>query len=677
MKSNPLLADFNTYLGTTPFSEIKPSHFKPAVEKQILLTKQEIDKITGNSLPPTFENTIEALAFSGLYLQQIQNILLNINSAETSDIWQNTTEEILPMLNDFYNEIRQNKALFERISKVYHQTDRKILNDEQQMLLDKTYKDFVRNGALLSNEDQAKLTKIDQQLTSLKLVFNKNVLHETNTFKLHITEFSDLEGLPQSVIEAARQLAQENNKDGWLFSLHAPSYIPFMKYIKNRQLRRQMSLAFGSRAFKTNAYNNEENVLQIARLRLKRARLLGYKTHAQYVLEERMAQTPEAVLSFLDSLYNSAYPKAQEDIKKLAVLAEKDGIEKLEKWDISYYMNILKKQELNLDEEKLQEYFSLETVLEGVFKIANKLYGLQFKENKQIDTYHPEVRSFEVWDEQGQFKAIFYADFFPRPGKRQGAWMTAYKGQWQKDGQDSRPHISIVTNFSRPSASKPSLLTFNEVTTLFHEFGHALHGMMAQTTYPGLSGTNVYWDFVELPSQIMENWAYEPEALELFAKHYITNENLPSEYLKSLKKSLQFMEGYATTRQLSFGYLDMGWHYLFNPDKVQNVSDYEQQQMAKTQLLPFHHDNNMSVAFSHIFPGGYAAGYYAYKWAEVLDADAFELFKEQGIFNREVAQKFKKLLQSGGTKHPMNLYKDFRGRPPKVDALLKRAGLKA
>ncbi len=675
MKNNPLLSDFNTYLDSIPFSKIKAAHFAPAVKKTIAGTQQKIDKITNNPNPPDFNNTIEALEFSDLELSIIQNILMNINSAETNEEWQKATEEVLPVINEFYNNIWQNKSLFQRVATVKKNTKPDSLNQEQRMLLDKTYKSFVRNGAHLNKKDQQRLKKIDQELTRLKLQFNKNLLKGTNEFQLIITDEADLEGLPESYKQTARQLGEQQNKKAWIFTLHAPSYVPFMKYIKNRQLRQKMALAYGARSFKDNTYNNSDIVLSIAKLRKQRAQLLGYVTHAQYVLEERMAQTPEKVLNFLDQLHAAAFPKAQEDIQKLEALARKDGIDVLEKWDVSYYMNILKKQVLNLDEQKLKAYFPLEDVLQGVFKIAGKLYSLQFKETGQIDKYHPEVRTFEVYDENTDLLAVLYTDFYPRPGKRQGAWKTAYKPQWQRNGQQARPHISIVTNFTRPTDSTPALLTFNEVTTLFHEFGHALHGMMAQTNYPSLSGTNVYWDFVELPSQIMENWAYEKDALDLFAKHYQTGEKIPAGYLKSIKKSLQFMEGYATNRQLSFGYLDMGWHHDFDPEINKDVSVFEKEKMAKTQILPYHTQNNMSVAFSHIFPGGYAAGYYSYKWAEVLDADAFEYFKEKGIFNKEVAQKFKTLLAAGGTQHPMTLYKSFRGREPKIDALLKRAGL--
>jgi len=676
MKNNPLLSDFNTYLNTIPFSKITPEHFKPAIEKYIAETRKEISEITQNPEKPDFKNTIEALEFSGMQLSLIQNILMNINSAETTDEWQKVTEEVLPVLQDFYNEISQNKALFKRIEQVKESVNRKDLTPEQQMLLDKTYKSFVRNGAHLNQQDQKTLKRIDQELTRLKLQFNKNILHETNAFELHITDEKQLSGLPDSEKQRAAQVARKKHKKGWIFTLHGPSFTGFMKYADNRDLRRKMLLAYGSRGYQDNAYNNSQIVLDIARLRKERANLLGYNTHADYVLEERMAETPQNVLDFLNQLHQAAFSKAKEDVNKLAQWAKKDGLASIERWDVAYYMNKLQKSELNLDEQELKAYFPLENVLEGVFTIAQKLYGLRFKETDKIDTYHPDVRTFEVYDEKDHFKAVFYADFHPRPGKRQGAWKTAYKGQWKKDGKDSRPHISIVTNFTQATGDQPALLNFNEVTTLFHEFGHALHGILAQTTYPSLSGTNVYWDFVELPSQIMENWAYEKEALDLFARHYQTGETIPQKFVDGIQKKLRFMEGYATNRQLSFGFLDMGWHYHFAPSQDKDIGQFEKTQMAKTKVLPESDKTNMSAGFSHIFPGGYAAGYYSYKWAEVLDADAFAYFKEKGIFNSEVAAKFKKILESGGTQHPMELYQQFRGRKPKIDALLQRAGLK-
>ena len=670
-----MLDYFETPFQTIPFEQIKPEHFQPAIEKYIAQTKSEIDKITQNKALPTFENTLEALEFSGMHLDRISGLLSNLNSAETNDALQLVADKVMPMLTELGNDIRLNQALFKRIQYVYEHQDEENLTAEQQRLLEKTYKSFVRNGAHLDETSKEKLRKIDAKLTTLKLNFNKNVLQETNDFQLHITDASDLSGLPESHRQAAQETAKQLGKTGWVFTLHYPSYVPFMKYIDKRSLREKMALAYGTRAFKDNDFNNSQNVIDIVKLRKQRANLLGYETHARFVLEERMAQNPETVIQFLDDIYVPAYPAAQKEIQKLSELAQKDGIETLQSWDIAYYIEKLKKQVLDLDEEALKPYFQLDKVLNGVFTIANKLYDLQFKENADIATYHPDVKAYEVTDDQGNFVAVFYADFFPRKGKRQGAWMTSYKSQWQKDGENSRPHISIVCNFSKPTSSQPSLLSFNEVTTLFHEFGHALHGMLANTVYPGLSGTNVYWDFVELPSQIMENWAYEKEALNLFAEHYQTGEMIPDSFIQKIKKSLQFMEAYATVRQLSFGYLDMDWHHRIDPENIQNVASVEEQAFAKTRLVPYNHKTNMSVAFGHIFPGGYASGYYSYKWAEVLDADAFELFKEKGIFDKETALKFKKLLSSGGTQHPMALYEAFRGRKPKVDALLKRAGL--
>jgi peptidyl-dipeptidase Dcp len=673
---NPLLADLmDAPYESIPFEKIKPEHFEPAIKKEISSAKKEIDDIIDNNKLPDFENTIEALEFSGMKLERLAGLLSNLNSAETSEDLQQVADKVMPLLTQFGNDITLNSSLFEKIKYVYEHEDRGKLTEEQKTLLEKTYKRFVRNGANLSVQDKEKLRKIDQELTGLKLTFSKNVLQETNDFQLVINDKKELSGLPEQVIEQAHELAKQQGKEGWIFTLHAPSYVPFMKYADNRGLRRKMSLAYGSRAFKGNEFDNKQQVLDIVRLRKERAQLLGFDTHADFVLAERMAKNPETVLKFLNDLYEVAYPAAKTEVQKLAVMAKKEGVDQIEKWDLSYYMEKLKKKELNLDMEKLRPYFQLEKVLEGIFEITGKLYDLQFEEIHDIDKYHPDIKTYKVTEKNGEYVALLYLDFFPRKGKRPGAWMTSYKSQWKKEGKDSRPHVSIVTNFSKPSKNLPSLLSFNEVTTLFHEFGHALHGMLANTTYPSLSGTNVYWDFVELPSQIMENWAYEKEALQIFAKHYKTGEIIPDEYIFKIKKSLQFMEGYATTRQLSFGFLDMDWHYNYNSDKAMDVGEFEKKSFAKTQLVPYHENNNMSVAFSHIFPGGYSAGYYSYKWAEVLDADAFSLFKEKGIFDRETAQKFKMLMKKGGTIHPMKLFKTFRGREPEVKALLMRAGL--
>ena len=669
---NPLLQSYNT----APFSKIENKHFLPAITKLIEETKAEIDAITSNSDAPTFENTIEALEFSGEKLDRATSIFFNLNSAETNDEIQKLAQEISPMLTEFGNDMLLNEALFERVKAVYNQKDTLDLNEEQQMLLDKKYKGFSRNGANLSEEKKKKLRKIDTELSKLKLTFGENVLAETNKFELHITDEKDLSGLPEGVIEAASQTAEEKGKEGWVFTLDYPSYVPFLTYADNRELRKKMAIAFGAKGFNNDEFDNQKNVLQIAQLRHKRANLLGYKSHAHFVLEERMAETPEKVKSFLNELLEKAKPAATKEFEELTAFAkELDGIDHLEKWDGAYYSEKLKQKLFNLDDEKLKPYFELKNVINGVFTVAQKLYGLHFKEVQNIDKYHPEVKTYEVKDDEGELVALFYADFHPRPGKRNGAWMTSYKPQQIKNGTNERPHISNVCNFTKPTASKPSLLTFNEVTTLFHEFGHALHGMLANTQYPSLSGTSVYWDFVELPSQILENWCYEKETLELFATHYKTGEVIPMEYVEKIKESATFLEGMATLRQLSFGMLDMAWHSQ-DPSGINDVKAFEVAAFEDTQLYPDVKENCMSTSFSHIFQGGYSAGYYSYKWAEVLDADAFAYFQQEGIFSKKVADKFKNfVLSQGGTMDPMELYIKFRGQKPDPEALLKRAGL--
>lgn len=673
---NILNSKFTTPHGTAPFSKIKNADFLPAIEEGIAEAKKEIDEIVTNEAAPTFENTLEALAFSGMHLDRVSSIFFNLHSAETNEELEEIAQEIAPKLSEFSNDITLNPVLFERIKAVYDGKGSLSLNPEQEMLLDSTYKSFVRNGALLSEEDKLELRKLDAESSKTKLIFGKNVLADQNAYQLHITDKEKVDGLPEDALEMAAELAKSEGKEGWIFTLDYPSYLPFVKFAKNRELRKELSIAFGKKGFQKNKNNNEEAVLKIAQLRHKRAVLLGYKSHAHFVLEERMAQSPDKVVDFLADLLLKSKPAADRDYKELEDFAKsKDNIDRLEKWDSAFYSHLLKHQRFNLDDELLKPYFKLENVLNGAFEVANRLYGLTFKEVDNIDKYHEEVQTFEVRDENDAFIAVFYADFFPRKGKRQGAWMTVYKSQYKIAGENERPHISIVCNFSRPTSSKPSLLTFNEVTTLFHEFGHALHGMLANTTYPGLSGTSVYWDFVELPSQVLENWCYEKETLELFAKHYETGEVIPMEYIQKIKDSANFQEGLATVRQLSFGMLDMGWHGQ-DPSDIKDVKAFEKKQFSNTQLFPDVAENAMSTAFSHIFNGGYAAGYYSYKWAEVLDADAFEYFKENGIFNREIADKFKEnVLSKGGTEHPSILYKRFRGKEPAVDALLRRAGL--
>ncbi|RZJ53205.1 MAG: M3 family peptidase [Flavobacterium sp.] len=671
-----LTQHFNTKHNTAPFSQIKIEDYYPAFQEGIKLAKAEIDAIVNNPETPTFENTILAMEFAGDILDRLSSVFFNLNSAETNDEMQKIAQEVSPLLAEFGNDITLNADLFAKIKAVYNQKESLNLNPEQTTLLDKKYKSFSRNGANLAEDKKDRLREIDKEMSKLSLQFGENVLAETNAFELHLTNESDLAGLPEGTIEAARLLAKSQEKEGWIFTLDHPSYIPFLTYADNRELRKKMAIAFGAKAFQNNEFDNQENVLKIAKLRFERANLLGYKTHAHFVLEERMAQSPDKVFTFLNDLLAKAKPAAQKEFAELTAFAkELDGIEQLEKWDGAYYSEKLKQQLFNLDDEKLKPYFQLEKVLDGAFTVAKKLYGLTFTEVFDIDKYHEEVSTYEVTDSENNLVSIFYADFFPRKGKRNGAWMTSFKSQYVKDGVNERPHISNVCNFTKPTETKPSLLTFNEVTTLFHEFGHGLHGMLANTTYPSLSGTSVFWDFVELPSQIMENWCYEPEALALFANHYETGEIIPIEYVQKIKESASFQEGLATLRQLSFGLLDMAWHGQ-DPTNITDLKTFETEQFANTQLYPDVKENAMSTAFSHIFQGGYSSGYYSYKWAEVLDADAFEYFQEKGIFNEEVAKKFKdNVLSKGGTEHPMILYKRFRGQEPKPEALLKRAGL--
>jgi oligopeptidase A len=665
---NPLLQDFNT----APFSKISNKNYKPAIKKGIEMATAEIDEIINNSEIATFENTTVALEFAGEKLNRITSIFFNLNSAETNDEIQKIAQEVSPWLSKFGNDITLNEALFKRVKTVFDAKETLDLTLEQNMLLDKQYKSFARNGANLKEADKTKLREIDATLSKLSLQFGENVLAETNAFEMHLTDENDLAGLPESEKEAAKS----KEKEGWIFTLDYPSYIPFLTYADNRELRKKMAIAAGKKGFQNNEFNNEKIVLEIVNLRQKIANLLSYKTHAHFVLEERMAETPENVIEFSNNLLGKAKPAALKEFENLENYAKKlDGIDQLQKWDGAYYSEKLKKELFDLDQELLKPYFKLENVIDGVFEIANRLFDLQFEEVSNIDKYHEDVKTYNVTDINGNFIAVFYADFHPRKGKRNGAWMTSYKSQQIKNNINERPHISIVCNFTKPTETKPSLLTFNEVTTLFHEFGHALHGMLANTIYNSLSGASVSWDFVELPSQILENWCFEKEALELFAKHYETGEIIPMRYVEKIKESASFHEGMQTLRQLSFGLLDMQWHGQ-DPSEISSLKEFENGAFAETKLYPEVEENVMSTSFSHIFQGGYSAGYYSYKWAEVLDADAFEYFLEKGIFNKEVATKFKEnILSKGGTEKPMELYKRFRGKEPKPDALLKRAGL--
>jgi len=674
---NPLLSKFDTPYQTPPFDKIKHEHYMPALDSAISVARHEIDAIVNNTEEPTFENTIEALDHSGKLLADVSNILFNLNEAETDSVLQQIVIEASPKLTDFSNDINLNPELFKRVKAVWEKRDSLKLTPEQMMLVDKTYKGFVRNGANLSETDKEKYRAISRELSELTVKFNQNVLAETNSYKLHITNEADLAGLPQSLIDAAAYTAKQKGLEGWVITLDYPMYGPFMKYADNRELRKQLYMAYGNRCFKGNEYDNQKIAQRIANLRLELANLLGYPNFATFVLENRMAETPERVNQFLDQLVAASLPAAREEVKEVEEFARQQGFKgKLERWDWSYYSEKLKNAKYSYNEEELKPYFQLEKVIDGVFLLANKLYGLTFLPNGKIPVYHPDVKAYEVYDGSGRFMSVLYLDFFPREGKSGGAWMTSFRSQYRENGKDIRPIVSIVTNFTKPTDKQPSLLTFYEFSTFLHEFGHALHGMLTDCNYSSLSGTSVYRDFVELPSQIMENFAVEKEYLDLFAVHYQTGEKIPQELVQKIIDSRNFQAGYFSLRQLGFGILDMAWHTITKP-VTEDVDSFEKKILNPLDVLPPVKGTNMSVTFGHIFEGGYAAGYYGYKWAEVLDADAFELFKEKGIFNREVAQSFREnILSRGGSEHPMTLYKRFRGQEPTIDALLKRSGLK-
>ena len=674
---NPLIDFPQTPFESLAFDAIEPAHFMPAAEHWMDVARKRISAITANTDTPTFNNTLLPLEFASKELGVVSSCFFNLNSAETNEDIQTIARELSPKLTLFNNETLLNEALFVRIKAVWENRNEESLDAESARLLKETYEGFVRNGALLEGEKRESLKSISEKLSKLSLSFGENVLKETQAFELHVADAEELAGLPEATIASAASLAQEKGKEGYVFGLDMPTYISIMKYADNAGLREKMYRAYGTRAAKDNEYNNEQNIQELVNTRLAKAQLLGFDSHAALTLSKRMAKTPETVLSFLDDLKALAKPAAEKDLNAVQEFASAAGHQgEVKPWDFSYWSEKLKKATLNLDDNLLKPYFKIENVLAGVFDISAKLYGLSFTKNADIATYHEDVDAYEVYDKDGEFLSLLYTDFFPRAGKRAGAWMTSYRSMYTLEGEVVRPHISIVCNFTKPTADKPSLLTFNEVTTLFHEFGHALHGMMARGTYPSLTGTSVYWDFVELPSQILENWCYEPEALALFAKHYETGELLPKEYVDRIVESQQFMEGYATLRQLNFGYLDMTYHGLTEPMEG-SVADFERSATADTQLFSPVEGTLSSTAFSHIFQGGYSAGYYSYKWAEVLDADAFDRFKQEGIFSAAAADGFAEILSSGGTVAPDELFKKFRGRDPKVDALLRRAGIAA
>ncbi len=664
---------FNTAFESVPFSAIPSEAYKGEIEKAIDEARLEVDEIANSIEVPDFENTVAALERTGKTLNLISSVFFNLTSAETNDVLEKAKEVISPLLAAFSNDIILHETLFRRIEEVHKHQDQYDLTTEEARLLDKTYKRFTRNGALLSPEDKEKLRAIDRELAGLTVKFSQHVLQETNDYFLHITDKKELNGLPDSVLSMAAAEARSRNLEGWVFTLQYPSYVPFMTYAANRERRKELYMANARKAFGDNERNNEPIVKKIVSLRQQRAQLLGFDTHADFVLQERMAATPAIVNDFLTDLLQKARPFAVKDVETLKEMAAADDIDELMAYDHSYYAEKLREARYNYSEEEIKPYFSLSRVQKAAFDAAGKLYGLDFIKRDDIDVYHGEVEVYEVL-ENGQHKALLYTDWFPRKGKRAGAWMTSFRGQSVENGVNHRPHISMVGNFSPPDGDTPSLLTFNEVTTLFHEFGHALHGILADTVFESLSGTNVYWDFVELPSQFMENYCYEKSFLSTFARHYKTGEALPEEMIDRIVASSSFMEGYQTIRQLSFGMLDMSYH-TNGIGAMEALESFEKAAIRKTILYPNIEGTAVSPSFSHIFAGGYAAGYYSYKWSEVLDADAFEAFKEKGIFDAATAARFKTLLSKGGTEDPMDLYVAFRGRKPNPEALLRRAGL--
>ncbi|MFC2466652.1 MAG: M3 family metallopeptidase [Capnocytophaga endodontalis] len=650
---------FQTPYNAAPFSRFTPTGYLPAIEKAIAESLAQINSITQNPEPATFKNTIEALAYTGLELDRLTAMFFNLNSAETNDALQAEAQRISPLLTEYSNDIRLNEALFQRVKTVYDQREQLSLTAEQQTLLEKTYKSFTRNGANLSLNDKGRLREIDKQLATLKLKFSKNVLAETQHYQWVITDKNTLSGLPDFVLEMLVQEAKKRKVQGWVITLDLPVYTAVMKYADNRDLRQKLFTDYHSRCAGESAYNNEDNVLRIAQLRQTRASLLGYPNYATFALEERMAENPEKVIAFLNEQLAKDKPQA---IKELEELKTFSGLTDFQQWDFAYYAEKLKQERYQIDDSLLKPYLALDKAVEGMFAVAHKLYGLHFTLTDEVEKYHPEVQTYKVTDENGNYLALFYTDFFPRAGKRNGAWMTSYKEQYRDEqGNDSRPHISIVCNFTRPTDTAPSLLTFNELTTLFHEFGHALHGMLSKVTYPSLSGTNVARDFVELPSQLMENWCYEEETLRLFATHYQTGEPLPIEWVKKVKAVEDFMKGILNVRQLNFGFLDMEWHTYPHLERLENVRTFEQTVTKATQLYPPIDVMCISPAFSHIFSGGYAAGYYSYKWSEALEEGALEVFKEAGFFNKAVATRFRKeILEKGSSEKESILYKRFR-----------------
>ena len=676
MEETIFFKEYQTPHKTIPFDKIRLEDYLPSVKEAIKRHDAEIEAIVNNPNPANFENTIVALERSGKYLSRVQYAFYNLLSAETSAEMDSIANEISPLETEHSNNITLNENLFKRIADVYAQKDSLNLTNEQRQLLQKQYDMFVNNGANLSAENKEIYRKLCKKISLLELQFAQNVLNATNQYKLVVSEESRLDGLPQTLKDVAAEKAKAKGESGWLFDLTYPSYVPFMKYIKDRDLRKELYMAYNTKAV-NGELDNKPVIKELVNTRLTLANLLGHKEYASYVLSRRMAEDKEHVYDLLDKLLNAYKNCAANEVLEVQKIANSQGANfDIMPWDWSFYADKLKDAKYGINDELLKPYFELENVKKGVFGLATKLYGLSFKKNESIPVYHPEVEAYEVFDSTGKYTAVLYTDFHPREGKRGGAWMTEYQGQCiNEDGENVRPHVSIVMNFTRPTDSLPSLLTFDEFTTFLHEFGHSIHGMVSQTNYESLSGTNVYRDFVELPSQLLENWAYEKEFLDGFAVHYQTGEPIPAELIEKIKASANFNTGYSTLRQLSFGYLDMAWHTLTEPFDG-DVFEFEQSAWKKALILPSVEGTSMSCQFNHIFSGGYSAGYYSYKWAEVLDADAFSVIQKNGIFDNETASRFKtEILEKGGSEHPMILYKRFRGNEPSIDALLRRNGI--
>ena len=676
IRNNPLLNEWNTPFQTPPFGEIKTVHYQPAVAYAIEQARLDVNNIINDPEPASFGNTIVALDRCGLMLNRVTSLFFNMLEADATPEMQKAAYEITPMVTRYSNDVNLNPELFARVKAVYNARQTLSLNVEQSTLLEKTYRGFVRNGANLSPQDKEKYRSITEKLSDLSLKFKEHLLNETNSFTLHITDKEQLSGIPEEVKNAAREKAADKNLEGWLFDISMPNYVALMKYADDRSIRKRIFYAYNSRCFKGDDNDNQQIVVQITNLRLELAKLLGYPNYASWVLEERMAQTPGRVNEFLDQLQAASMPAANSDLREVYSFAIANGLNgDFMRWDWSYYSDKLAAQRFGISDQLLKPYFELEKVREGVFELCRRLYGLKFIRNEKIPVYQKEVEVYEVYDSGGRFLSVLYLDFFPRATKRGGAWMTVLREQHKDQDKDIRPLVQLVFNFTPPSGDTPSLLTFNEVETFLHEFGHGLHGMLSDVTYLSLAGTNVYQDFVELPSQILENYATRKGFLDMFARHYRNGTFIPDSLIRKLEEYQRFQAGYLFSRQLAFAKLDMAWHTVKNPVK-DAVGQFEDSVISPLQVLPLVAGTNISVGFSHIFGGGYAAGYYSYKWAEVLDADAFSVFEKNGIFDPVTAESFRtNILSKGGTEHPMELYRRFRGGEPSVDALLRRSGL--